>query len=715
MSKKKKKNHTVTYVAKTNVNKSKIVIVNKILNLYGDDQKIIDLTNNDIEVVATGCFCHLDKVEQIKLPSNVRIERFAFIDCKNLNNVMIGEDYYDNLSDFYQCPMVIHKCPENFEELEINRLKQRKYFIPDYQRGYKWGDEEINNLLDDLYKSSENPDSTYALQPLVVKEMKNESAGRVKFDFVYISQSLTDLTNFVEVIDGQQRLTTLNLILTYMDKKIRDVDTDYLDMFYESKRYSDNFYVNKAKDIIVKWFKKNNFVNKSEIAYCKHKDRISKFKTYIENNVFFFYYKLTSDSQESPYELFENINKNIRLTNAELFKAFLLNTDKMNPYSKSKIKNIAYEWDQIERRMGDEELLAFISSDEYRSKTNIDLLLDCFAAYATSSGSKIDVTTKPSDPLYSFNVMNAYYRNEAKVDGEYEIGEEKHIQIVEKIWNDILDVFNFFIRIYDDYYLYHYIGFLRHSELYHQEKSFAQLYIEYKNNKFGEFKNQIFEYVKNIFKDLDLNSVNYVRDKQTLRDIFLYFNIWETMKNKRLNLKFPFWAHKNTYIIDIDNKEPVPVTWQIEHINPRSIDKIKNSGINVVEAAKAYLGEGTIINNWDDLEKEVEDKKDDPTAHFNLIYNLCLLDSFTNEKYKNSIFSTKKRFIIRYDSLSTYIPISTKQIFFKALDNSETLENLIASPTINTDDENLWMFKEQENYFNRLTECFKFEKPNFKE
>ena len=66
------------------------------------------------------------------------------------------------------------------------------FHIETYQRGYRWGEQEVGQLLDDIGGSGGAP---YYLQPIVVKRMGE---------------------NRWELIDGQQRLTTLFLILTYM-------------------------------------------------------------------------------------------------------------------------------------------------------------------------------------------------------------------------------------------------------------------------------------------------------------------------------------------------------------------------------------------------------------------------------------------------------------------------------------------------------------------
>lgn len=68
------------------------------------------------------------------------------------------------------------------------------FFIPSYQRGYRWTADEVTKLLDDIWEST---GKRYSLQPIVVK-----SLGGGKW----------------ELIDGQQRLTTLWLLLRFMNK-----------------------------------------------------------------------------------------------------------------------------------------------------------------------------------------------------------------------------------------------------------------------------------------------------------------------------------------------------------------------------------------------------------------------------------------------------------------------------------------------------------------
>lgn len=83
------------------------------------------------------------------------------------------------------------------------------YSIPDYQRPYVWGEEQISLLLDDIsYAAQFTPDTQYFLGSLVLHCTKEEKDGAI-----YIENS---------ILDGQQRLTTLYLLQAV----IRDITTN---------------------------------------------------------------------------------------------------------------------------------------------------------------------------------------------------------------------------------------------------------------------------------------------------------------------------------------------------------------------------------------------------------------------------------------------------------------------------------------------------------
>ena len=107
------------------------------------------------------------------------------------------------------------------------------FIVPSYQRGYRWGKNEVLRLLNDVFS---NGKKNYCLQPIVVKKRKKISCEQPVFvkkrkkisckqavvsrkrkkihckRSVAIRKSLRKEDSFYELVDGQQRLTTLYLI-----------------------------------------------------------------------------------------------------------------------------------------------------------------------------------------------------------------------------------------------------------------------------------------------------------------------------------------------------------------------------------------------------------------------------------------------------------------------------------------------------------------------
>ena len=108
-------------------------------------------------------------------------------------------------------------------ENEIEDLKGLKFNVPSYQRGYRWTEHEVTTLLEDLYThSKQNRDYKYCLQPLIVKKVSD---------------------NTYDVVDGQQRLTTIFIFLKFMSAEFssgrrRSNQYDYFELVYETREQS---------------------------------------------------------------------------------------------------------------------------------------------------------------------------------------------------------------------------------------------------------------------------------------------------------------------------------------------------------------------------------------------------------------------------------------------------------------------------------------------
>lgn len=82
----------------------------------------------------------------------------------------------------------------------INHGKQ--FIVPSYQRGYKWNRENVFKLLDDLKgfekSNMDKPKSFYCIQNITIVPLEDKSGWNV--------------------VDGQQRLTTIYILLSYLRK-----------------------------------------------------------------------------------------------------------------------------------------------------------------------------------------------------------------------------------------------------------------------------------------------------------------------------------------------------------------------------------------------------------------------------------------------------------------------------------------------------------------
>ena len=102
--------------------------------------------------------------------------------------------------------------PNLLETKDISEIFGKKFFIPDYQRGYRWGTRQVEQFMEDLTSFFKNGKGDfYCLQPIVVKAMSTEDVCR------YNLSSYSDGV-WYELIDGQQRLTTIRIILALFNK-----------------------------------------------------------------------------------------------------------------------------------------------------------------------------------------------------------------------------------------------------------------------------------------------------------------------------------------------------------------------------------------------------------------------------------------------------------------------------------------------------------------
>ena len=108
----------------------------------------------------------------------------------------------------------------------IGELKDYRFFVPSYQRGYRWTEHEVTALLDDIYEFSTEGNKSYCIQPLAVKDREDGS---------------------FEVVDGQQRLTTIYIFMKIASQEIRSA-TPPFELEYKTRSDSAVFLKSLSDD-----------------------------------------------------------------------------------------------------------------------------------------------------------------------------------------------------------------------------------------------------------------------------------------------------------------------------------------------------------------------------------------------------------------------------------------------------------------------------------
>ncbi len=165
--------------------------------------------------------------------------------------------------------MINEKRQENNQVTVLDMRKlflNVKYIIPIYQRNYAWGSDEIQQLLSDIMSS----EGTYYLGNLIVNQVGNGE---------------------FEVVDGQQRLTTLFLLMTYLDD-VNGTQLNYSSLVFESRKKSNDTFFALSRNKNALLFGDNvyseeilNGYNVIKNYFDSTKIEIESFKNKLFNNI----------------------------------------------------------------------------------------------------------------------------------------------------------------------------------------------------------------------------------------------------------------------------------------------------------------------------------------------------------------------------------------------------------------------------------------------
>ena len=567
-------------------------------------------------------------------------------------------------------------------------LDGRYFYIPSYQRGYRWTVKQVGDLLRDLlcfandYANEEKDkkqDQFYCLQPIIARSITDEEKLKTIFGEDYNDTILDH--GVWEVIDGQQRLTTIFLLYKYLlDEKgwdaeklkeeedgkelyhicyaTRDGSADFLEnmsmkIFRGSededfKQNVDFFHMANAFKYIAEWIKTDGkAINiRYQLGGSLDNIRTSFFKLLngMSNtkggSVQVLWYEIAESKEKNNIKEFQKINTGkIRLTDAELIKGlFLLKKNFTTGDKFIKQSELALEWEFIENTLHANNFWYFLQKKGFDMPNRIDFLFNLI--YKKNAlkdvpeeewDNKLNEIDKQLSDTRQSEIFRFYYN---RFEGK--IGEDLQREVADA-WGEVMELF----RTLDDWFsspsTYNYIGLLSQCG-----EDLCRLVLH-------------FDYMPECFTLL-------------LGKLHL-----DVLSSQNWDIEHVDSFHTNTLKKDKD---------KIEWIKTAMEDRSEELSRDEREQIKQNLDEKAYDAAIDILKKNAKEVEVDEEIK-NSIGNLTLLDAATNRMYGNSLFCTKRRIIIERIRQGVFVPIATQYIFAKFFDQKGTNRTLWTKDDMN--------------------------------
>ncbi|AUV17064.1 MULTISPECIES: DUF262 domain-containing protein [Aeromonas] len=535
--------------------------------------------------------------------------------------------------------------------------RPQRFFIPAYQRGYRWSSLQITQLLDDFREFTQRPNPQpqefYCLQPLVIK-------ARPQGDW--------------EVVDGQQRLTTLLLILRHFNERLAERFRQPLYLLdYETRpklagfldepspaladTNADYFHLYVAMQTIENWF-------------AQHESEVETIKAVILNQVKLIWFELAEG--DHPVEAFTRLNVGkIPLTSDELIRAlFLRRSTGAGADPTSAQLRIAYEWDLLEKALQNNAFWYFISNKPAPAQNRIGLL---FELVAQQDGLP---QAWQHDAYAAFHHVNGRLKaSGASVADEWGRIKSSFLQLEE--W-------------FEDRMLFHMVGYLVHQSV--GINSIRQLAQGTTKSGFElTLRREIFKCVtgyelsvpvqeavvrERLLTHMDRLSYDRKVSHVRIRALLLLFNLATLLQDGRSNLRFQFDSFKTQ-------------CWDIEHIRSVSDDRPGRPDTQktwLEHCLRFLTAQGTANALCKEIDIYLADQAVSKTPEvFDGLYdrvleffaeakeweeehglgNLTLLDDHTNRSYGNAVFALKRQRLLSLDQAGIFVPLCTRNIFLK--------------------------------------------------
>lgn len=529
---------------------------------------------------------------------------------------------------------------------------QGDFLVATYQRGYRWGREEVRALLEDIAANERDAEaqdrkvSDYFLQPVVVIRRGDDRA-----------------VESWELVDGQQRLTTLYLVVKYIQGHLPSARLSY-QLSYETREDSATFldsldpgladdnidyrHIATAYAEIEKWFEEQG--NAGLAATSMH--------TALAKWVYVIWYEAPAET--SPTDLFIRLNRDrIALTESELVKALVLSSSGVE-----RREEVAAQWDRFELDLRDRPLWAFLTGSDSEPSTYIDFLLETMPSPSGTGEAERDE---------SRHWLFGRARDHIETRG------------VEAFWRAVVGHHGLLTGWFKDHKLYHRIGYLVAIgdsitdlvTLSHglTHSAFSEALEERTRQRLGLSSN-------------DVSLLRYGKSAKTDRDctrVLLLMNVETVLASADPANRFSFHAyaaarwsleHIHAQRSEAPDDEKGRREWLAMHQEKIAGQPWSSESQQVVDSLLADLAthlarpltqvDGPGFERLRDRVITLFDAPDaasDDDTHS--LGNLALLQREINSMFNNAVFALKRDRMLKLDKQGVYLLPCTRNVFLK--------------------------------------------------
>lgn len=611
----------------------------------------------------------------------------------------------------------------------VFELSKLSFSIPGYQRGYRWERKQIEQLLGDL-----NEFAVLKAKAVLLERIKRDTSALENLGF-YCLQPLAVLRktdeggkDVYELIDGQQRLTTLYLIMSWLvtngnfsEDKIYSIAYDVRDSdFFKNKEFKqgvssgaaclkniDFYFMTKAYEVIDEWFRNNknsipaivDILFPQDIQYfdtTDDKELVGEVMSKL-NDVRFVWYEV--QNQESSIPTFNDLNYGkISLTAAELIKALLFQENaQVSNFKTSNIQR-SMEWSLMEQNLQEEYFWGMLNPYGDNMDLHMEYILDFVAEelYEKEKQYFDGKKWQKTDKDWNYLIVNDYLNRDT----------EKKADRIEEVWGMVRMIYDVFNEWRNTREYYHQIGLLtlyikRQYKKYPAQGAqevvnlLRELYKSYREELNSEFEEILKKKIcekSAIDSGKKLSEIAYGEDDEAIRKVLLLYCVEISMQQNQDAPNFPF------HLMD---KYQV---YSLEHIHPQNLKdaEIDFSTLkewyynkkNIVSKQEEYSSNEELQNSIEildalfdsnDAEKTYSDTKDQYLKHFavmdklfdemsgmdegqmHTLYNMALVEQSLNSALSNNLLDEKRRILKQYSTEPLILDGKEKRISYVPL------------------------------------------------